>query len=57
MSSQREYHSLRSMQPRLTSHSSEARSSTIGKAITLPEPCSIAQVRSQAGALDGVRFM
>ena len=26
-------------------------------AITLPEPCSIEHVRSQAGAFDGVRFM
>ena len=32
-------------------------SSTIGNAMTLPEPCSIEHVRSHGGALDGVRFM
>ncbi len=45
------------MQPRLMSHSSPARSSIIGNAMTLPEPCSIEQVRSQGGAFEGVRFM
>jgi hypothetical protein len=45
------------MQPRLTSQSSDARSCTIGKSITLPEPCVIAQVSIHAGRGDGARFM
>ena len=45
------------MQPRLTTQSSEARSCTIGNAITLPESCSIAQVSSHSGRGDGVCFM
>jgi hypothetical protein len=45
------------MQPRLTTHSSDARSWIIGKSITLPEPCVIAQVSIHAGRGDGARFM
>ena len=45
------------MQPRLTSHKSEARSSITGKSMTLPERCSTAQVRIHGGRGDGARFM
>lgn len=45
------------MQPRLTIHNSAATSSTIGNAMTLPEPCSIEQVFNHAGAPGGVRFI
>ena len=45
------------MQPRLTSQSSEATSWTIGKSITLPEACVIAQVSIHSGRGDGARFM
>ena len=57
MSSQRAYQGFRSMQPRFTTQSSDATSCTIGKSITLPEPCSMAQVSIQAGRGEGARFM
>ena len=45
------------MQPRLTTQSSDARSWIIGKSITFPDLCSIAQVSSQSGCGSGARFM
>jgi hypothetical protein len=45
------------MHPRFTTQRSEARSSMIGKSITLPERWSIRQVRIHAGRGDGARFM
>ena len=57
MSSQREYHGLRSMHPRFTSQSREARPWTIGNAMRFFERCMMAQVSSHSGLGDGVRFM
>ena len=45
------------MQPRLTTQSSDARSWTIGKSITLPEAWPIEQVSIQSGRGVGARFM
>ena len=45
------------MQPRLITHSSDARSWIIGKSMTLPEPWSIEQVSIHVGRGDGARFM
>jgi hypothetical protein len=45
------------MQPRFTTHSSSARPWIIGKSITLPDACSIAQVSMKAGRGFGARFM
>ncbi len=45
------------MQPRFTTQRSEARSWIMGKSITLPEACSIAQVAIQSGRGVGARFM
>ena len=56
VSSHREYHGLRSMQPRFTTQRSERRSCTIGKAMT-PVVCRILHVFSQGGEGSGVRFM
>jgi hypothetical protein len=45
------------MQPRFTSQSSDGRSLTTGKSMTLPDPCVIAHVGIQAGRGSGARFM
>ncbi len=45
------------MHPRLTTQSSEARSWTIGKWITLPDECSTEQISIQSGRGDGACFM
>ena len=45
------------MQPRLMIQTSVSRSWTIGKSMTLPDPCSMEHVASQGGRGRGVRFM
>jgi len=45
------------MQPRFTSHNRDARSSTTGKPITLPEACAILQILIHGGRGAGARFM
>src|SRR5262245_38155098 len=45
------------MQPRLITHISDGTSSMTGKSMTLPESCSMRQVRIHSGRGAGARFM
>ena len=45
------------MHPRLITQRRDARSSITGKSMTLPDSCSMLQVRIQSGLGTGARFM